>query len=59
MTHFVRRPGPERSPLAASDEMKRRSSQAESRIEMGRLMLDRMHMIIAIPPRYAVSQVVG
>jgi putative transposase len=31
----------------------------ESRIEEGHLMLDHVHMLIAIPPKYAVSQVVG
>ena len=33
--------------------------QKESRIEEGHLMLDHVHMMIAIPPKYAVSQVVG
>jgi putative transposase len=33
--------------------------QKESRIEEGHLMSDRVHMLIAIPPKYAVSQVVG
>ena len=31
--------------------------QKESRIEEGHLMVD--HMLIAIPPKYAVSQVIG
>ena len=31
----------------------------ESRIEEGHLMLDHVHMMISIPPKYAVSQVVG
>ena len=31
----------------------------ESRIEEGPLMPDHVHMLIAIPPKYAVSQVVG
>ena len=31
----------------------------ESRIEEGHLMVDHVHMLIAIPPKYAVSQVVG
>ena len=34
------------------------AKQKESRIEDGRLMGDHMHMIIAIPPKYAVSQVI-
>jgi putative transposase len=33
--------------------------QKESLIEEGHLMLDHVHMIISIPPKYAVSQVVG
>ena len=33
--------------------------QKESRIEEGHLMSDHIHMMIAIPPKYAVSQVVG
>src|SRR3989338_8997639 len=31
----------------------------ESRIEEGHLMADHVHMMIVIPPKYAVSQVVG
>ena len=31
----------------------------ESRIEEGYLMLDHVHMLIAIPPKYAVSNVMG
>src|ERR1700745_4273503 len=30
--------------------------QKESRIEEGHLLLDHVHMMIAIPPKYAVSQ---
>jgi len=33
--------------------------QKESRILEGHLMPDHVHMLIAIPPKYAVSQVVG
>ena len=33
--------------------------QKESRIEQGHLMADHVHMMISIPPKYAVSQVVG
>jgi putative transposase len=33
--------------------------QKESRIEEGHLLQDHVHMLIAIPPKYAVSQVVG
>ena len=35
------------------------AAQKESRIEEGHLMPDHVHMLIAIPPKYAVSQVVG
>jgi putative transposase len=38
---------------------RRLASQKESRIEEGHLMPDHMHMLISIPPKYAVSQVVG
>ena len=33
--------------------------QKESRIEEGHLLPDHVHMLIAIPPKYAVSQVIG
>ena len=33
--------------------------QKESRIEEGHLMPDHVHMLITIPPKYAVSQVIG
>ena len=33
--------------------------QRESLIEEGHLMSDHVHMMISIPPKYAVSQVVG
>ena len=35
------------------------AEQKESRIEEGHLMPDHVHMLITIPPKYAVSQVVG
>ena len=35
------------------------AQQRESRIEEGHLMPDHVHMMISIPPKYAVSQVVG
>ena len=35
------------------------AEQKESRIEEGHLMVDHVHMLISIPPKYAVSQVVG
>ncbi len=33
--------------------------QKESRIEEGHLMEDHVHMLISIPPKYPVSQVIG
>ena len=35
------------------------AEQRESRIEEGHLLIDHVHMLISIPPKYAVSQVVG
>jgi putative transposase len=35
------------------------TQQKESQIEEGHLMPDHVHMMIAIPPKYAVSQVIG
>ena len=35
------------------------AEQKESRIEEGNLLPDHVHMMIAIPPKYAVSQVIG
>lgn len=35
------------------------TEQKESRIEEGHLMPDHVHMMLSIPPKYAVSQVVG
>jgi len=35
------------------------AEQKESRILEGHLMPDHVHMLIAIPPKYAVAQVVG
>jgi putative transposase len=33
--------------------------QRESRIDKGHLMRDHVHMLVSIPPKYSVSQVVG
>lgn len=38
---------------------KRLAAQKESRVEEGHLMPDHVHMLLSIPPKYAVSQVVG
>jgi putative transposase len=35
------------------------AEQKESRIEEGHLMMDHVHMLISIPPKYAVANVVG
>lgn len=35
------------------------AAQKESQIVEGHLMADHVHMMIAIPPKYAVSQVIG
>ena len=37
----------------------RLAAQKESRIEQGHLLADHVHMLISIPSKYAVSQVVG
>ena len=41
------------------DVFRKLALQKKSRIEEGHLMLDHVHMMISIPPKYAVSQVVG
>ena len=38
---------------------RRLALQKQSRIEEGHLMSDHVHMMIAIPPKHAVSQVIG
>ncbi len=38
---------------------RRLAAQKESEIEEGHLQPDHVHMMISIPPKYAVSQVVG
>jgi len=38
---------------------RRLAEQKESRVEEGHLMPDHVHMMLRIPPKYAVSQVVG
>jgi putative transposase len=38
---------------------KRLAEQKESRVEEGHLMPEHVHMLLSIPPKYAVSQVVG
>jgi putative transposase len=38
---------------------RRLAEQKESKIEEGHLQPDHVHMMISIPPKYAVSQVIG
>ncbi len=38
---------------------RRLAEQRESRIEEGHLLSDHVHMMISIPPKYSVSQVIG
>ena len=38
---------------------KRLAEQKESRVEEGHLMKDHVHMLISIPPKYLVAQVIG
>lgn len=35
------------------------AEQRECRVEEGKMMSDHVHMLVSIPPKYAVSQVVG
>ena len=35
------------------------AEQKECRVEEGHLMVDHVHMLISIPPKYSVAQVVG
>ena len=41
------------------NRLRRLAMQRESRIEEGHLMRDHVHMLVSIPPKYSVSQVVG
>jgi len=41
------------------DLLRQLAMQRESRIEEGHLMGDHVHMLVSIPPKYSVSQVVG
>ncbi len=41
------------------DVFRRLAEQKESQIEEGHLLPDHVHMLIAIPPKYAVSKVIG
>ncbi len=58
---------PKRRRKALYDELKRHLGEVfhelarrkESRIIEGHMMADHVHMLISIPPKYAVSQVIG
>ena len=39
--------------------LRRLAEQRESRVEEGHLIPDHVHMMLSIPPKYAVSQVIG
>jgi putative transposase len=39
--------------------LRRLAEQRESRVEEGHLMPDHVHMMISIPPKYSVAQVIG
>ncbi len=41
------------------DMFKRLAGQRESDVEEGHLMPDHVHMLLSIPPKYSVAQVVG
>jgi putative transposase len=41
------------------DVFRQLAQQKQSRIDEGHLLPDHVHMLIAIPPKYAVAQVVG
>ena len=41
------------------DILRELARQRESKIEEGHLMPDHVHMLISIPPKYSVSQVMG
>jgi len=41
------------------DVFRRLAEQKESRVVEGHLMSDHVHMLLSIPPKYAVSEVVG
>ena len=49
--------GPLRGELG--DVFRRLAEQKESQIEEGHLMPDHVHMMISIPPKYSVAQVIG
>ena len=41
------------------DVFRKLALQKESRVEEGHMLSDHVHMLLAIPPKYAVAQVIG
>ena len=41
------------------DVLRRLAEQRESRVEEGHLLADHVHMMVSIPPKYSVAQVIG
>lgn len=41
------------------EELRRLAEQKESRVLEGHMMKDHIHMLIEIPPKYSVAQVIG
>ena len=39
--------------------LRQRALHRESRVEDGHLLVDHVHMLVSIPPKYSVAQVVG
>jgi REP element-mobilizing transposase RayT len=46
-------------PSTRGEVFRKLAQQRESRVEEGHLMPDHVHMMLSIPPKYSVSQVVG
>ena len=40
-------------------EVRRLAQQRESEVEEGHLMVDHVHIMLSIPPKYSVAQVIG
>ena len=40
-------------------ELRRLAQQRESEVEEGHLMVDHVHIMLSIPPKYSVAQVIG
>jgi putative transposase len=45
--------------IELGEVLRRLAEQKESRVEEGHLMPDHVHMMISIPPKHAVAQVIG